>query len=289
MNTRSSHPLRQRRSMRCARVVAEALKGADDGELFIEHGQSESLTFDNGRLKGGSFNTDQGFGLRAVAGEAVGYAHAGELSLSALKRASDAVGAVTRGYSGSYAAAPQRHQQETLWRRKPDRRTELRGKGRAALGDRRLSARQGLQGSPGHGLDRRELAGGRYPARRRAPDARCPADDAPQHFRRRRRWRPAGKRLLRRRRPTRVRRFHCHRQLAAMAPTRRCARRWSISKRSTRRPAPWMWCSASGWPGVMLHEAVGHGLEGDFNRKKTSAFAGLLGETGGGQGRNRRR
>lgn len=35
---------------------------------------------------------------------------------------------------------------------------------------------------------------------------------------------------------------------------------------------------ASGWPGVMLHEAVGHGLEGDFNRKKTSAFAGLLGE-----------
>src|SRR5690606_23959967 len=35
---------------------------------------------------------------------------------------------------------------------------------------------------------------------------------------------------------------------------------------------------ANGWPGVMLHEAVGHGLEGDFNRKKASAFAGLLGE-----------
>src|SRR3984893_11458282 len=33
-----------------------------------------------------------------------------------------------------------------------------------------------------------------------------------------------------------------------------------------------------GWPGVMLHEAVGHGLEGDFNRKKTSAFSGLLGQ-----------
>ena len=58
----------------------------------VEHAQAESLTFDNGRLKGGSFNTDQGFGLRAVAGEAVGYAHAGELSLSALSRAADAVG-----------------------------------------------------------------------------------------------------------------------------------------------------------------------------------------------------
>ena len=90
------------------KLVAEALSGADDGELFIEHAQSESLTFDNGRLKGGSFNTDQGFGLRAVAGEAVGYAHAGDLSVAALKRAADAVGAVTRGYSGSYAAAPQR-------------------------------------------------------------------------------------------------------------------------------------------------------------------------------------
>ena len=89
-------------------VLAQTLSGADDGELFIEHSQSESLSFDNGRLKGGSFNTDQGFGLRAVAGEAVGYAHAGDLSLSALKRAADAVGAVTRGYSGTYAAAPQR-------------------------------------------------------------------------------------------------------------------------------------------------------------------------------------
>ena len=60
--------------------------------------------------------------------------------------------------------------------------------------------------------------------------------------------------------------------------TRRCARRWSIWTRSRPRPARWTWCSAPGWPGVMLHEAVGHGLEGDFNRKKTSAFAGLMGQ-----------
>ena len=62
------------------------------------------------------------------------------------------------------------------------------------------------------------------------------------------------------------------------APTRRCARRWSISRRSRRRPARSTSCSSRGWPGVMLHEAVGHGLEGDFNRKKTSAFAGLMGQ-----------
>src|SRR6476661_9558030 len=90
---------RDEASMR--RLVADALKDADDGELFLEHAQSESLVFDNGRLKGGSFNTDQGFGLRAVAGEATGYAHAGELSEAALRRAAEAVGGVTRGYSGS--------------------------------------------------------------------------------------------------------------------------------------------------------------------------------------------
>ena len=67
-------------------IVSETLANADDGELFVEYAQAESLTFDNGRMKGGSFNTEQGFGLRAVAGEAVGYAHAGDLSDAALRR-----------------------------------------------------------------------------------------------------------------------------------------------------------------------------------------------------------
>src|SRR6478736_5229150 len=88
-------------------IVSETLANADDGELFVEYAQAESLTFDNGRMKGGSFNTEQGFGLRAVAGEAVGYAHAGDLSEAALRRAAGAVGAVTHGYCGIYAAPPQ--------------------------------------------------------------------------------------------------------------------------------------------------------------------------------------
>ena len=87
-------------------TVKQSLEGADDGELFIEYRESEGLAFDNGRLKNGTFNQDQGFGLRAVAGEAVGYAHAGELSLGALKRAADAASAVRTGYAGAYTAAP---------------------------------------------------------------------------------------------------------------------------------------------------------------------------------------
>ena len=68
-------------------TVDQALKGADDGELFLEYSQSESFAFDDGRLKAATFDTTQGFGLRAVAGESTGYAHATELSEDAIKRA----------------------------------------------------------------------------------------------------------------------------------------------------------------------------------------------------------
>ena len=86
---------------RARAIVADALDGADDGELFVEYSQSETLMFDNGRLKHANFDTEQGFGLRAVAGEAAGYAHSGDISEAALKRAADAVAAVKRGYAGS--------------------------------------------------------------------------------------------------------------------------------------------------------------------------------------------
>ena len=68
-------------------IVENALAGMDDGELFLEYRQSEGLSFDDGRLKSASFDTTQGFGLRAIADEATGYAHASELSEDAIRRA----------------------------------------------------------------------------------------------------------------------------------------------------------------------------------------------------------
>ena len=72
---------------RTQKIVCDALAAADDGELFLEMRHSEMLMFDDGRLKTASYDQSSGFGLRAVAGDAHGYAHAGELSESALKRA----------------------------------------------------------------------------------------------------------------------------------------------------------------------------------------------------------
>src|SRR5580658_8465225 len=83
-------------------IVAEALHGMDDGELFLEYSQSESLAFDDGRIKSASFDTTQGFGLRALSGEAAGYAHASELSEAAIRRAAATVRAVKTGSTGGF-------------------------------------------------------------------------------------------------------------------------------------------------------------------------------------------
>src|SRR5436309_7770531 len=94
--------------VRINRIVARGLDGADDGELFLEYRQSEMLLFDNSRLKQATYDTSQGFGLRAVKDEAVGYAHATDVSEAALARAADTVRAVKGGYSGRVADPPGR-------------------------------------------------------------------------------------------------------------------------------------------------------------------------------------
>src|SRR6476620_7179979 len=91
---------------RVEHLTEEALHGADDGEMYLEYSQSEALSFDDGKLKSASFDTSQGFGLRAVSGEAAGYAHASELTEAAIRRAADTVRAVASGHSGVFAAPP---------------------------------------------------------------------------------------------------------------------------------------------------------------------------------------
>src|SRR6201990_1316839 len=87
-------------------LVDQSLVGMDDGELYLEYSPSESLALDDGRIKSASFDTTQGFGLRAVAGEAAGYAHASELSEAAIRRAATTVRAVAAGHAGTFAEPP---------------------------------------------------------------------------------------------------------------------------------------------------------------------------------------
>ena len=88
------------------RQLRDATIGCEDGELFLEYRESEAISLDDGRIRSASYDATRGFGLRAVAGEAAGYAHAGELSDAALSRAAAAVKAVRQGHSGALDIAP---------------------------------------------------------------------------------------------------------------------------------------------------------------------------------------
>jgi TldD protein len=185
--------------------------------------------FDNGRLKTANFNTDQGFGLRAVAGEASGYAHAGDLSVSRCARPmpfppSRAV------IPARYAAAPARTNRHLYGDENPIGSPSFEAKVKAAAGNRRLSARQGSARAAGFGFARRLLAGGRDLRADGHRGPRHPPDGPHQRLRRGRRWRPAGKRLLRHGRPQGFGEFLAEDswQHAAEEALRQ---RWSISRR----------------------------------------------------------
>jgi TldD protein len=258
-------------------LIGRGLDGADDGELFLEYRQAEALTFDNGRLKQATYDTAQGFGLRAVKAEAVGYAHASDLSEGALARAAEAVRAVNGGHSGTYSEAPGRTNRKLYGDDNPlgtpafDTKVKLlesidayaRGKDArvrqvtASIAaswqvveilradgeiyrDIRPLVRLNVAVVAGEG-DRQET--GSYGFGGREGFQRFIAPDA---------WQGAVDEAI---------------------------RQALVNLDAVPAPAGEMdVVLGSGWPGVMLHEAVGHGLEGDFNRKKTSAFAGLMGK-----------
>ena len=258
-------------------ILGETLSGADDGELFLEYRESESLVFDNGRLKAGNFSTDQGFGLRAVAGEAVGYAHAGDFSDAALKRAAQAVSAVKTGRNGRYAEAPAGTNHKVYGDENPipspgfeakvrllqDIDAYLRGQGDDV---RQVSVTLGSQWQNVEIL----RADGRLvkdvrPLVRINVSVVCGEGDRQESgsF-------GAGGR-------TGCSEFFVTENWQAIADKAIAQAR--VNLRAVAAPAgTFDIVLASGWPGVMLHEAVGHGLEGDFNRKKTSAFSGLMGQ-----------
>jgi len=258
-------------------LLDDAVKGADDGELYIESSRTESFAFDDGRLKSAAFDTGQGFGLRVVAGEAAGYAHASELSIAAIKRAAQTASAAKRGYSGTLADAP-----------RPT--------------NRRLYAPIDPTEAPDFAIKTGLLA--EIDAWVRAKDPRVVQVSASLMGTRKQVdiLRPGGAefhdvRPLVRLNISVTLEQNGRRESASagaggraayedwIAPDRwqamatRALKKAEINLESIPAPAGEMEVVLGpGWPAVLLHEAVGHGLEGDFNRKGTSVYSGRIGE-----------
>jgi TldD protein len=258
------------------RLTADALARCDDGELYLQYTASESFGFDDGRLKNAEFNTQAGFGLRGVSGETTAFAHANELSEAAIRRAAETMSVLDP--SRAPRMAPPRRTNATLYTDSDPlslvpfvRKVELcqRIDAAARARDPRVS-----QVSV-------SLAGSWSVIEIVRPDGIVAHDVRPlvrlnvqivaeQNGRRETGHHGLGGRYL-------------YGKLFDEAQWNRAVDialvQALINLESVAAPAGEMpVVLGPGWPGVLLHEAVGHGLEGDFNRKGTSAFSGRIGD-----------
>jgi len=262
---------------RIERIVADALRGADDGELYLEYRQSESFAFDDGRLKSASFDASRGFGLRAVSGEATGYAHASELSEGAIARAAATVKAV-RSPERADAMLPPAATNRALYedlnplaetpftakldvlaeidaylRAKEPRVRQVMASLAASWQTVEILRADGFRAADVRPLVRLNVSVvAREGVREETGSAGAGARAGYAHYVEPATWRRVADQAL---------------------------RQALVNLESVSAPAGEMTVVLGpGWPGILLHEAIGHGLEGDFNRKKTSAFSGRIGE-----------
>ena len=258
-------------------VLRAATAGADDGELFLERRRSEAIVLDDGRIRTASYDASEGFGLRAVRGEVAGYAHSTEISERALRRAAQTARLAVGDGGGVLAPAPLG--------------TNVKLYGDAdPMADAAFALKIDLLkeiDAYARGLDPRvvqvsaTLAAGLQEVEILRPEGLRLTDIRPmarmnvsviveQGGRREQGGTGGGGRFGLARLMTRE-----HWQ-PLVAEALRIA---LVNLDAIPAPAGMMdVVLGPGWPGILLHEAIGHGLEGDFNRKQTSAFAGLLGQ-----------
>jgi TldD protein len=258
------------------RLTAEALASCDDGELYLQYTASESFAFDDGRLKTADFNTQAGFGLRGVSGETTAFAHANELSEAAVCRAAETMSVLDS--SRTPKAAPPRRTNATLYT-DADPLSLVPFARKVALCQRIDAAARArdprvVQVSVG-------LSGSWSVIEIVRPDGFVAHDVRPlvrlnvqvvveREGRRETGFHGLGGRTL-------------YDTLFDEAVWGRAVdialAQALVNLDSVAAPAGEMTVVLGpGWPGVLLHEAIGHGLEGDFNRKGTSAFSGRIGE-----------
>jgi TldD protein len=260
-------------------VLDAAVSGADDGEIYLERRESESLVFDDGRLKSSSYSADQGFGLRVVAGETIGFANSADMTLAAVNRAAEAAVLAKSGKSVSVALTDN-----------PARSNHSYYQPRDPIGDMAFADKIALlqamdqyardlhpgvvQVSASLAADRRLIsilrAGGELYHDDR-PLVRLNVSVSVEKNGRRETASAGG--------GGRVSWLDITAPEKWRAQVDEALRQALVNLDSVDARAGEMdVVLGPGWPGVLLHEAVGHGLEGDFNRKGTSAFSGRMGQ-----------
>jgi TldD protein len=258
------------------RLAARHLAGHDDGELYLQYRVSEAFGFDDGRLKTADYNSASGFGLRGVSGETTAFAHANEISAAAIERAAATLKLLDPA-KGEAAPPPARTNQAMYGAEDPlslvpfADKVALCQKIDAAARARDPRVEQVSVGLSASWSVIEILRADGFVARDVRPLVRLNVSIvAREGDRRETGFHGLGGRYL-------------YGKLFEDAEWNRAIDialgQALINLEAVPAPAGEMTVVCSpGWPGVLLHEAVGHGLEGDFNRKGTSAFSGRIGE-----------
>lgn len=261
------------------RITEQALAGMDDGELFLEYAEAESLSFDDGHLKSATHDTIQGYGMRSVLGEASGFAHGSIIDARAIEGAASTVRSIAKhGQSATQGLLLPNRPRPVLYPGDNPLHAQAFAERTALMSDidayiRAKDARV-CQVSVGLGISWQVVNILR-------PDAAPVMDVRPMtrlsvtvtlesQGRRESGSSGGGGRGL-------AQEYLVPEQWQFYADE--ALRRADVNMHARPAPAGDMpVVLGAGWCGVLLHEAVGHGLEGDFNRKGTSAFAGRVGE-----------
>ena len=258
------------------RLAGKHLSGHDDGELYLQYSTSEAFGFDDGRLKTADYHSSSGFGLRGVSGETTAFAHANEISEAAIQRAAATL-KLLDPRKGEPSAPPARTNQSMYGADDPLALVPFADK--VALCQRIDAAARARD--PRVAQVSVTLAGSWSVIDIVRADGFIASDVRPlvrlgvqivaeQNGRREIGFHGLGGRYL-------------YGELFDEAQWNRsideALRQALVNLDSVAAPAGEMpVVMGSGWAGVLLHEAIGHGLEGDFNRKGTSAFSGRIGE-----------
>ncbi len=258
-------------------ILDNALQGADDGELFLEYSQSEAFVFDDNRLKNATYDVSSGFGMRAVHGETTGFAHASEFSEEALTRAANAIQAVRTGQSGRLDLGPAKTNLKLYGDENPLDEVDFAQKIKLleAINEYARSkddrVRQVSCSLSGEWVSVEIIRPGGEIVRDIRPLVRLNVSVTAADGERQETGsmgaggREAYARFLE--------------PAFWQGQVDEALRQALVNLEAEPAPAGEMEVVlGNGWTGILLHEAVGHGLEGDFNRKQTSAFAGLLGQ-----------
>jgi TldD protein len=258
------------------RLTAQALKGCEDGELYLQYTTTEAFGFDDGRLKTADFNTQAGFGLRGVSGETTAFAQANEISEAAIRRAAETM-TVLDPASGARPAPPRRTNAKLYTDSDPlglipfAKKVALCQQIDAAARARDPRVAQVSVALAASWSVVEIVRADGFIAHDVRPLVRLNVQIvAEQNGRREMGYHGLGGR-------------HLYDDLFKPETWNRAIDRALAQAltnlESVAAPAGEMTVVLGpGWPGVLLHEAVGHGLEGDFNRKGTSAFSGRIGE-----------